>query len=73
LIKVLRALDGSIAGLPHREIAVQLFGKESVDREWGHKRAHLSDKVRRAIAYGQNLMTGSYRQFLRPTYSLQNG
>jgi hypothetical protein len=71
LINVLKALDGSLAGLPHREIALLMFSKERVEADWGGAQHHLRDQVRRAIGYGQNLMKGGYRQFLRPTYSRQ--
>jgi hypothetical protein len=70
LVTVLKALDGSLAGLPHREIAMLIFSKERVDADWGVQH-HLRDQVRRAISYGQSLMEGGYRQFLRPTYSRQ--
>lgn len=71
LINVLKALDGSLAGLSHREIALLIFSKAWVDSEWGGRQHHLRDKVRRAIGYGHSLMEGGYRQFLRPTYSRQ--
>jgi hypothetical protein len=71
LINVLKALDGSLAELPHREIAMLIFSKERVEADWSSPQHHLRDQVRRAIAYGQNLMDGGYRQFLRPTYSRQ--
>jgi hypothetical protein len=71
LINVLKALDGSLAGLPHREIALLIFSKERVEADWGGPQHHLRDQVRRAVAYGHGLMDGGYRQFLRPTYSRQ--
>jgi len=71
LINVLKALDGSLAGLPHREVAMLLFSKERVETDWGGRQHHLRDQVRRAISYGHGLMDGGYRQFLRPTYSRQ--
>lgn len=71
LSNVLKALDGSLAGLPHREIAMLMFSKERVEADWGGPQHHLRDQVRRAIGYGHNLMDGGYRQFLRPTYSRQ--
>jgi len=71
LINVLKALDGSLAGLPHREIAMLIFSKDRVEADWGGRQHHLRDQVRRAVAYGQGLMDGGYRQFLRPTYSRQ--
>lgn len=71
LINVLKALDGSLAGLSHREIALLIFSKERVEADWGGRQHNLRDQVRRAIAYGHSLMDGGYRQFLRPTYSRQ--
>ncbi len=61
---VLRALDGSIAGAPHRNIAVALFGKPRVDRDWADPGDHLRDIVRRAVRRGRSLMNGGYRQLL---------
>jgi hypothetical protein len=71
LMKVLTALDGALAGLAHREIALQIFNRQRVEAEWGGRQQNLRDQVRRAIAYGQGLMGGGYKQFLRPTYSRQ--
>ena len=71
LVNVLKALDGSLAGLPHREIALLIFSKDRVEADWGGRQHHLRDQVRRAVAYGHVLMDGGYRQFLRPTYSRQ--
>ncbi|MER9344792.1 DUF2285 domain-containing protein [Mesorhizobium sp. M0601] len=61
---VLRALDGSIAGAPHREIAIALFGKTRVERDWADPGDHLRDGVRRAVRRGRSLMNGGYRRFL---------
>jgi hypothetical protein len=71
LINVLKALDGSLEGLPHREIAILVFNKDRVEADWTGRQNHLRDQIRRAIGYGQVLMNGGYRQFLRPTYSRQ--
>ncbi|MDG4882025.1 DUF2285 domain-containing protein [Mesorhizobium sp. WSM4884] len=62
---VLRALDGSIAGVLHREIGVALFGEARVDDDWADPGDHLRDIVRRAVRRGRALMNGGYRQFLR--------
>jgi hypothetical protein len=69
LINVLFALDGWLAQLPQREIAATMFGKARVEREWNDPRENLRDQVRRAIGYGQDLMNGGYRQFLRLTFA----
>lgn len=65
LRQVLQALDGSLAGAPHRDIAVALFGVERVEADWNDPRQHLRDRVRRAINRGRDLMNGGYRKFLR--------
>lgn len=63
--RVLMALDGHLAGVSHREIAVAMFGLERIKRDWGDPGEHLRDTVRRAIARGLVLMNGGYRTFLR--------
>jgi len=69
LITVLSALDGWLAQMPQREIAATMFSKARVEREWNDPRENLRDQVRRAIGYGQDLMNGGYRQFLRLTFA----
>lgn len=61
---VLQALDGSLAGASHQEIAIALFGRRRVEEDWAHPGGHLRDQVRRAIQRGRYLMGGGYRQFL---------
>jgi hypothetical protein len=65
LKRVLRALDGSLAGASHRQIAIMLFGGERVEAEWCATGRPLRDKVRRTIHRGQTLMRGGYRSLLR--------
>lgn len=69
LVKVLSALDGWLAHMPQREIAAVMFSKTRIEREWNDPRENLRDQVRRAIGYGQALMNGGYRQFLRLTFA----
>ncbi|MES0157027.1 DUF2285 domain-containing protein [Mesorhizobium sp. M0018] len=64
LRRVLRALDGSIAGAPHREIGLALFGRLRVERDWADPGDHLRDSVRRAVRRGRSLMNGGYKRFL---------
>ncbi|WP_235984366.1 DUF2285 domain-containing protein [Mesorhizobium neociceri] len=61
---VLRALDGSLAGASHRELAEVLVGQRRVDADWSDPRDHLRDRIRRAVARGRALMNGGYRDFL---------
>jgi len=69
LTNVLFALDGWLAHKPQREIAATMFGNARVEREWNDPRENLRDRVRRAIGYGQALMNGDYRRFLRLTFA----
>jgi len=65
LAQILLALDASLAGVHHRDIAIALFGQTRVDRDWHHPHNYLRDHIRRAIAYGRDLMNGGYVKFLR--------
>ncbi|UCI32002.1 DUF2285 domain-containing protein [Mesorhizobium sp. B4-1-4] len=60
----LRALDGALAGAPHRDIAMALFGHARVQADWNDPGDHLRDRIRRAIGRGHWLMNGGYRGLL---------
>jgi hypothetical protein len=62
---VLQALDGSIAGASHREIAVAIYGQNRVDADWNDPRENLKDHIRKTVRRGFLLMDGGYRSFLR--------
>lgn len=57
---VLQALDGYLAGCPHREIATAIFGERRVSADWNDPGRHLQDQVRRAVRRGRILMEGGY-------------
>lgn len=61
---VLQALDGWLAGARHRELAVALYGKDRVARDWADPEERLRDQVRYAITRGRALMDHGYRAFL---------
>lgn len=63
--RVLMALDGYLAGVSHREIAVAMFGGARVARDWSDPGEHMRDVVRRAISRGLVLLNGGYQMFLR--------
>lgn len=66
LVWTLRALDGRMAGASTREIAAALFGSERIPAgpEW---KAHdLRSRAKRLVASGFALMSGGYRELLRP-------
>jgi hypothetical protein len=65
LTLVLRAFDGWLAGLPQREIALELYGPERVERDWRDPKENLRDQVRHAIARGRALADRGYSAFLR--------
>lgn len=61
---MIKALDGAIMKLRHRDIAVRLFGVERVAKEWSDPGNHMRDQVRRAIRSGRRMMEGGYRRLL---------
>jgi len=63
--RVLMALDGHLAGISHREIAMAMFGGARVARDWSDPGEHMRDVVRRAISRGLVLLNGGYQMFLR--------
>jgi hypothetical protein len=65
LALVLRALDGYLAGASQQEIAMSLFGRKQVEREWRDPGGNLRDRVRRAISRGRHMMTSGYLELLR--------
>jgi len=64
LCHALIALDLSIAGKTYRQIAVALFGKETVAADWQGASQFLKDRTRRLVAKGHELMNGGYRDLL---------
>jgi hypothetical protein len=60
-----RALQGSLAGLSHRKIAIAIFGEDRVRRDWYDAGEHMRDTIRRAIKCGRERMEGGYLKLLR--------
>lgn len=69
---VLRALDGSLAGASHREIAAGLIGVDRVRDSWRNDNDNLKNRIRRAVQRGRMLMTKDYRRFLAESRSSRN-
>lgn len=61
---VLQALDGSLSGASHREIATAMLGRQRVQADWTDPRNHLRDRIRRAVRRGHMLMDRGYQHFL---------
>nr|WP_274709279.1 DUF2285 domain-containing protein [Nitratireductor luteus] len=61
---VLRALDGSLNGASHRDIAIALLGRERIQEDWADPGNHLRDRIRRAVLRGHTLMNSGYLDFL---------
>ncbi|QGX80593.1 DUF2285 domain-containing protein [Mesorhizobium japonicum R7A] len=61
---VLQALDGSLGGASHRQIAMALLARQRVQADWTDPRNHLRDRIRRAVRRGHMLMDRGYRDFL---------
>lgn len=64
LARVIQAFDGAEAGAAQRDIAIALFGRARVEREWHASQNWMRDHVRRAIKRGRRLTQSGYRQFL---------
>lgn len=62
---VAKALDGWLARMPHKDIAVSLFGSNRVGQDWYDPYEHLRDRVRKAIRMGKSLMDGGYLKLLK--------
>jgi hypothetical protein len=62
--RILQALDGALAGVRHRDIAVTLFGERRVAQDWSSPDNHLRDHVRRAVSQGRALMSDGFVRLL---------
>lgn len=58
------ALDGHLAGLSYREIAIVLYSAERIGPYWTDDSRGYKSKVRRAVERGLALMNGGYRELL---------
>lgn len=58
-LRALQALDASLAGASHRNLAQALFGVEVVQRRW-HNDSELRAQVRHLISRGEGFMRGGY-------------
>ena len=59
------ALDGSINGASHREIAEVIFGPEEAGNDWAGGHGWMKSRIVRAIKKGRELMEGGYRNLLK--------
>ncbi|WP_286828300.1 MULTISPECIES: DUF2285 domain-containing protein [Kordiimonas] len=62
----LAALDGRMAGLSYRQIALFLYGKETVARDWNSPDQSLKNRTIRAVRRGYRLMESCYLGAKRP-------
>ena len=62
--KALIAYDVRAAGGGYKDIAIALFGYETVKEEWVCGRRHLKDRAKRALAPAEELIDGGYRRLL---------
>ena len=58
------ALDGRDAGAGHRESAEVIFGITRVRADWSARGGWLKERMRRALAKGEELRDGGYRRAL---------
>ncbi len=62
-MRALQALDGTLAGASHREVAEAVFGSNAVAERW-HPDGDMRAQVRRLIRRGETFMKGGYRRLL---------
>lgn len=65
LIVMLRVGDALATDASQREIAVELFGAEAVERDWNGRSDALRSRVRRLVRDARAMAAGGYRQLLR--------
>jgi hypothetical protein len=58
------ALDARDAGATHREAAEVIFGITRVRADWSARGGWLKERMRRALAKGEELREGGYRRAL---------
>jgi len=63
--RMLQALDGVISGGSHRDIAVAIFGTETVQSDWRGASDHLRLKVQRLVREARRLANGGFRAILK--------
>jgi hypothetical protein len=64
LRNALVALDGRHLGASHRDIAEVILGRERVREAWSGRGGWLKERMRRAVAIGEELRDGGYRRAL---------
>lgn len=64
LRNALIGLDGHLAGRNYREVAVALFGDQTIDDRWSDLDRTLKNRTIRAVKRGVALSNGDYRNLL---------
>lgn len=64
-VQMLRVLDAITAGASQRDIAIVLFGRDTVAAEWRGVSDHLRLKVQRLAREARRLAGGGYRSILK--------
>lgn len=62
----LAALDGKCLGASYRDIATVIYGAERVRPVWSSRSRWMKDRMCRALARGEELRDGGYRELLEP-------
>jgi len=58
------AVDAHKAGLSYRDMAILIYGKHRADDAWSSTSRAMKDEMRRALARGQHLVSGGYKELL---------
>jgi hypothetical protein len=65
MLDTLVDLDARCAGASYRETAAVIFGAEKVRAAWSSKSSWMKDRMRHALARGQQFRDGAYRKLLQ--------
>jgi hypothetical protein len=65
-IDLLRVADALADGSTYQDIAIALFGRDRVARDWNDGGRSLHSRVRRLVAGARRMAGGGYRDLLRP-------
>ncbi len=64
LRNALIAVDGSMNGASHREIAAMIFGTRAVAEDWSGGHGWMKSRIGRAINKGHGLVRGGYQDLI---------
>lgn len=62
---LLRTADGVLAGESQQKIAVAIYGREVVERDWRPNSDYLRLRIKRAVRAAEDMLSGGHVRLLR--------